>query len=59
MSEFEVLQEQEIDVKELESFLSSLFQDEDDDDTQDYTNWPMEGIKDPSKNDVLYGRGGG
>lgn len=34
-------------------------EDEEEDDTQDYTNWPLEGIKDPSKNDVLYGRGGG
>jgi|AntRauTorckE5430_2_1112549.scaffolds.fasta_scaffold08480_1 hypothetical protein len=28
-------------------------------DEEDYSNWPMEGIKDPSTNDVLYGRGGG
>ena len=25
----------------------------------DYKNWPMEDIKEPTINDVLYGRGGG
>lgn len=28
-------------------------------DVQDYTDWPMKDIAEPSKNDVLYGRGGG
>lgn len=30
-----------------------------DDDEAKYTDWPLEGIKDPHPNDVLYGRGGG
>jgi len=38
MSEFEVLQEQEFDDKELGSFLSSLFQDCDDDDEEAESN---------------------
>mmetsp|Transcript_10907 Transcript_10907/g.16352 ORF Transcript_10907/g.16352 Transcript_10907/m.16352 type:complete len:694 (-) Transcript_10907:105-2186(-) len=44
---------------EAEAEVAKVSVDEDEDDTQDYSNWPMEGIKDPSKNDVLYGRGGG
>ncbi len=28
-------------------------------DEDDYSNWPMSNIKDPHENDVLYGRGGG
>jgi hypothetical protein len=38
MSEFEVLQEQEVDEKELESYLSNLFQDCDDDDDEAESN---------------------
>jgi len=44
---------------EAEAEVAKVSVDEDEDYTQDYSNWPMEGIKDPSKNDVLYGRGGG
>jgi hypothetical protein len=29
------------------------------DSAQDYTDWPLKDITEPSKNDVLYGRGGG
>jgi hypothetical protein len=31
----------------------------DTDDVQDYSDWPLTDIVEPSKNDVLYGRGGG
>mmetsp|Transcript_3907 Transcript_3907/g.4800 ORF Transcript_3907/g.4800 Transcript_3907/m.4800 type:complete len:784 (-) Transcript_3907:91-2442(-) len=32
---------------------------QEEDEVQDYSNWPLRDIKDPHGNDVLYGRGGG
>lgn len=40
-----------------EEILSKLVKDSQS--KEDYSNWPLNDIKDPHANDVLYGRGGG
>lgn len=52
-------EDQQASLGEVKAEVTKVGADEDDDDTQDYSNWPLEDIKEPSKNDVLYGRGGG
>ena len=38
---------------------SDVINSDEDVSKEDYKNWPMVEIKEPSSNDVLYGRGGG
>lgn len=45
----------QLDLIKRKSSASSCSQD----DEGDYSNWPLQNIREPGNNDVLYGRGGG
>lgn len=45
----------QLDLIKQKSSASSCSQD----DEEDYSNWPLQNIREPGDNDVLYGRGGG